>query len=559
MGNGVNTDTDKVGPDTANGVTPIRLQLVGPFMVLADATSDCTPTGSKNQALLALLALSPSMRRPRRWIEDKLWSTFAPEQASANLRQALTKLRTMLGPHAAALIADRSCVALDTAIVTVDVTDHALRVDEGRDLLEGIDVRDPEFEEWLRQERARYRSRVDAARPAQATGLLIRCRSDDHGSGKLQFIGEVLANQIGESIAEQVRAWRQSGRHVDAGSNDSGDLEISCDITDIDDGMVGLGGSDSCRNMVFIKVVHVPTGRILYSKLKPVHDPQQVLTSQHEIAAIVFEAADRALGKLPLAVDNSRPEARATALSRLALYRMFSFEPDALREADSLLSQAHDVDQNGIYTAWRSLIRTIQMIELLEPDPQALRDETLFLNQRALEEGADNALVQALISQVRVMMLGDAAGGLDLAEQSVERNPTSGFGWLSLSVSRMLAGDQNEAIALSQRARDIARFSPFRQWWDLYHCIVSIGCNQSAAAIEAGEAAARQAPSFRPAHRHLLALYAMDGQLDKARAVADKLIKIEPGFTLDRFLNDETYPVRTLRNKGMLEPIRALL
>ncbi len=40
---------------------------------------------------------------------------------------------------------------------------------------------------------------------------------------------------------------------------------------------------------------------------------------------------------------------------------------------------------------------------------------------------------------------------------------------------------------------------------------------------------------------------------------AQKLTKIEPGFTLDRFVNDESYPVRTLRNKGLLEPIRALL
>ncbi|KMK65760.1 transcriptional regulator [Puniceibacterium sp. IMCC21224] len=537
---------------------PVSLRLVGPFMVLIRDDVARTPSGAKNQAILALLALSPGMSRPRRWIEDKLWSTFAPEQSGANMRQALTKLRNALGEHADALISDRNSVALDPDKVAVDVTDHALRIDEGRELLEGLDVRDPEFEEWLREERARYQARLDAARPALATGLLIRCTTADHGSGKLKFIGEVLANQIGESIAEQVRAWRQSGRHLDAGSDDRGDLEISCDITDVGeslDGMVGENGG----SMVFIKVVHVPTGRILYSKLKEVRNPQQVLTSQHEVAAIVFEAADRALGKLPLTVENARPEARATALSRLALYRMFSFEPDALREADSLLSQAHDVDQNGIYTAWRSLIRTIQMIELLEPNPEALRDETLFFNQRALEEGADNALVQALISQVRVMMLGDAAGGLDLAEQSVERNPTSGFGWLSLSVSRMLAGDQIEAIAMSQRARDIARFSPFRQWWDLYHCIVCIGCNQSAAAIEAGEAAARQAPSFRPAHRHLLALYAMDGQLDKARTVADKLIKIEPGFSLDRFLNDDSYPVRTLRNKGMLEPIRALL
>ncbi len=128
-----------------------------------------------------------------------------------------------------------------------------------------------------------------------------------------------------------------------------------------------------------------------------------------------------------------------------------------------------------------------------------------------------------------------------------------------MAMSQLSAGNPAEAIRYSTKARQIARFSPFRQWWEINHCVVSIACNNPAEAIAAGEAAARAAPSLRPAHRHLLALYALDGQMDKAIATAEKLSKIEPGFTLDRFVNDETYPVRTLRAKGLLEPIRALL
>ncbi len=70
---------------------------------------------------------------------------------------------------------------------------------------------------------------------------------------------------------------------------------------------------------------------------------------------------------------------------------MFSFETGALREADSLLSQAHDVDSNGIYLGWRSLVRMIQLIELHDSNPQALREEARSLNQRAIEESFDNS------------------------------------------------------------------------------------------------------------------------------------------------------------------------
>ncbi len=526
----------------------ISIAVIGPLRVTATDGRDITPSGSKNQALLALLALTPGMNRPRRWLEDKLWSTFGPEQANANLRQALAKLRA-LGPEMALTVkADRTALWLDTDRVAVqDITTPGPAQDE-RELLEGLDVRDPEFEDWLRAERARLQDAIKASRPHAVRGVMIECRTDIYGSDRNGIIGDILANQIGQTIAENVRAWRRSGQHLGPSQRQEGDLQIGCDLVETDG-----------QTNIFIKIVHLPTGQIVYSRLHALDHPGDVLNSAVPIAAIVFEAADRVIGKLPLIVENARPEARATALARLAMYRMFSFETEALREADSLLSQAHDVDRNGIYLGWRSLVRMIQLIELHDNNPQALREEAISLNQRAMEESFDNSLVQALVAQVLVMELSDPAGGMEMARIAVEQNPSNGFAFTAMAMAQLRAGQPDLAIRYSTKARQIARFSPFRQWWEINHCVVSIACNKPSEAIAAAEAAARAAPSLRPAHRHLLALYAMDGQMDKALATAEKLSKIEPGFTLDRFVNDETYPVRTLRAKGLLEPIRTLL
>ena len=381
-----------------------------------------------------------------------------------------------------------------------------------------------------------------------ADGVILRCRAQTHTTAGNQVIGEVLANQIGENIAEQVRAWRQADAVSEETQKAVADMEVSCDLMEAD-----------AQPAMFIKVTHAPSGRILFSKLLSLTRAEDVLTSSSEVATVVFEAADRVLGKLPLVIENVRPEARATALSRLALYRMFSFEAPSLLEADGLLKQAFDVEGNGVYLAWRSLVRTIQLIEMMNADRKTIAEEIAEFSQRALELSAENPMTQSLVGHARVMALGDSAGAFDLAEQAVARNPCNAFSWQALSAAKMLADDPEAAFRYSEKARAIARFSPFRQWWDLYHCIVAVACNRPQTAIEAGEAAARSAPSFRPAHRHLLALYSMEGAHDKAMATAQKLMKIEPGFTLDRFVNDENYPVRTLRNKGMLEPIRALL
>ncbi|ETA52548.1 transcriptional regulator [Rhodobacteraceae bacterium PD-2] len=527
----------------------IRVEVLGPLRLRSPDGSALALKGAKNQALLAMLALSPDMSRPRRWLEDKLWSTFGPEQASANLRQALSKLRAALGEASGVLEADRTDVWLDPARVRVDLHEEVVPDDDRIELLQGIDVRDPEFEDWLRLERAELQSRIARTAPSGGRGILINCRVETDGPARDRMMGEVLANQIGENIAEQVRAWRQ------AESDDLPAPEAQVSDIVVNAQLLQNGNEHS----VFIKAIHQPSARILYSKLQHMPNLSDILTGELEISRTVFEAADQIIGKLPHVLDKDRPETRSTALSRLGLYRMFSFEQDALREAYGLMDQAFKRDENGVYLAWASMIRLTQMIEMPESDQAALMEEAVDLHYRAMELSPDNVLVHAIISKVRGTALGDTAGVMDLAQSAVERNPANAFAWKSLSEALMLAGDLDAAFNASRRACLLARTSPFRHYWDTGHCIIAIGCNRPQEAIAAGEAAARSAPLSRPAHRHLLALYALEGRLDKAQAVAQKLAKIEPGFTIDRILNDDSYPVRTLRSKGLLDPIRALL
>lgn len=528
---------------------PFRIDVLGPLQMTAADGTDCTPKGAKNQALVAMLALSPGMERQRRWLEDKLWSTFGPEQASANLRQALSKLRSALGRDADLLTTDRSSIRLDRSRIRVDLLEEVIPADARTELLEGLDVRDPEFEDWLRQERAQLQSMISRATPQESRGVMIICRTEITAPGRDRMLSDVLANQIGENIAEQVRAWRQ----VDPDTVGAVDAPMS-DIL-IQTQLV----SETGDHTLFLKAVHQPSARILYSKVQRIERLDGIFESSVDIARTVFEAADQIVGKLPHVLAKDRPETRSTALSRLALYRMFSFDQDALRESYGLMDQAFRNDANGLYLAWGSLIRITQMMELSERDEAALMDEAVDLYYRAMELASDNCLVQAIVSKVRSTAFGDSAGVLDLARTAVERNPSSAFAQKSLSEAYLAIGETDLAFATSTRACHIARSSPFKHWWDAGHSLIALACNHFDEAIAAAEAAARAAPLNRPAHRCLLALYAARGELEKAQGVAGKLAKIEPGFSLDKMVNDISYPVRTLRNKGLLEPVRALI
>lgn len=137
------------------------IRLMGQFQVQDAVGQDFTPRSAKARAILALLCQTPGHCRPRRWLEARLWSDRGAEQASGSLRQALTELRKTLGPLADHLHSDRDQVMLKDFVTDLDEDPEAARraLIHGREFLEGIDILDTAFREWLTEERQRLAQR----------------------------------------------------------------------------------------------------------------------------------------------------------------------------------------------------------------------------------------------------------------------------------------------------------------------------------------------------------------------------------------------------------------
>lgn len=128
----------------------LRFSLYGGFFLATADGAEIPLKSQKAKALLAYLALSPGKSRSREEIMALLWSDRAEAQARASLRQVLTGLRKELGDEAlATLRINDEAVALDPDHVAVE------NGNAGNELLAGFHLRDPAFEEWLRDERLR--------------------------------------------------------------------------------------------------------------------------------------------------------------------------------------------------------------------------------------------------------------------------------------------------------------------------------------------------------------------------------------------------------------------
>jgi TolB-like protein len=146
-----------------------ELRLLGGFELRLAHGEVVDLLGQKDRALLAILALPAGTTHSRDKLASLLWSDRGEQQARDSLKHSLTKLRQCL-PAAAqsSIVADRSTARLDPAAVAIDVAtferlagngsttalEQAVALYRG-ELLDGIGIRDPAFEEWLLVERQR--------------------------------------------------------------------------------------------------------------------------------------------------------------------------------------------------------------------------------------------------------------------------------------------------------------------------------------------------------------------------------------------------------------------
>ena len=145
-----------------------RLTLLGGFRVHGGAGRSFAIPPRKAQALLAYLALTPDGVRSREALTSLLWGEAGRDQARGSLRQALFVLRESMGTLRDCLSVESDRVRLDGRLAEVDVwtwqrllevgepeaLQEASRLYKG-ELLQGFDLREAPFMEWLIGERHR--------------------------------------------------------------------------------------------------------------------------------------------------------------------------------------------------------------------------------------------------------------------------------------------------------------------------------------------------------------------------------------------------------------------
>jgi DNA-binding SARP family transcriptional activator/TolB-like protein/Tfp pilus assembly protein PilF len=182
--------------------SPARLvvRCLGRFRIESARGDQLQVRTRKARALLAALALS-SRPMSREKLADMLWSDRGPAQAKSSLRQAIFEIQHLECGGVPVLVVARDDVAVHRQHLVTDVdligavaADGdwarllALLEDSESGLLTDLDGLDPEYDDWLRQQRSQEPERTLAA----TVGAAERCKSEAGPRSALDLVSEIL-------------------------------------------------------------------------------------------------------------------------------------------------------------------------------------------------------------------------------------------------------------------------------------------------------------------------------------------------------------------------------
>lgn len=521
-----------------NSQTP-KLWLRGIFRLTNAHGAELEIQTNKAKALVALLATSPNGARSRLWLQSKLWSDRAPEQASGSLRQALSKLRRVLEGSGILISASRIDVKLDLSSVLV--------VDEGTgDFLEGIDVRDEGFEGWLTTERAAREAGVQAfpqsGRQQQSRVNWRVCLYPQAGETSEVWFETLFSDAVARSLRESFNtAISVAPRRPDQGEAAEGLLAISTH-------------AHRDLNTLYLRVVIEETAARtqIWSAARTLPLRGGPPIEHPEVLAVVCEMGDAILQYIranEAQLGSDDPD----VLALQAIDHLFSIDRNRVDQADQLFAKAHASRPRGLYLAWQAQLRTVQVVERFTSSPEALAEEARELAAHALELEPLNSMVSALAANVAGHLDRDIERSIELGLRSVRLNPANPMSGNSLSSGHLYSQELELSYAQASSSRNLALLSRHRFWWDQQLFGSSFVMGKLEEAYRLARTAHALNPNFRPSLRYLIALSVHFRDQEAAVRYTTALQSLEPDFSIERLLGDEEYPASLIRRAPGLD------
>jgi len=233
----------------------------------------------------------------------------------------------------------------------------------------------------------------------------------------------------------------------------------------------------------------------------------------------------------------------ATGFLHRALPLMFSTERKKFQQAGQLLKFALELEpQDGEIAAlaarWQHFNVMLGYAEHSMQQQAKIRE----LAVRALSSNPDNAEGLGIYAHCCAFLEKQFDKALHYFDRSFRINSNLAFIWGLSSSTYCYIGEPNTALACLDHYRELAPFDPYVCTFETRYAIAYVFNGDYERAAIVGRRAVAAIPGFVNGYKPLVAALGHLGRREEAKPYLDKLLTLEPGFTVERFA--DVYPIK---------------
>jgi DNA-binding SARP family transcriptional activator/TolB-like protein len=275
-----------------------------------------------------------------------------------------------------------------------------------------------------------------------------------------------------------------------------------------------------------------------------------LLSLQDEIAAEVVAQIDPQILLIESNRVAARPPTDATAydlvLRALPMIGRMEHGPYVL--AGDYLQRAIELEPDyAAASAWYAYWHIFWVGQGWAKSSQEAFERAGQLAERAIILDPSDARALTIAGHVRAFLHHRLREALALHERAISLNPNLAMAWALSAVTFAYLGDAEEAERRINKYKKLSPLDPHAFFYDTFHIYIHMLKRDFESAVSVGRAVIEMNPSFSASHKLYLAALGHAGRTQEAAIVRERLLAMEPDFTVQQFLGSTPLEVETHR------------
>jgi DNA-binding SARP family transcriptional activator/TolB-like protein len=269
-------------------------------------------------------------------------------------------------------------------------------------------------------------------------------------------------------------------------------------------------------------------------------DAGDLLSLQDEIAAEVVAQIDPEILLIEAKRSSNRAHVDPTAYDLMlrAIPLIGRMERDAFMLAGQHLAEAIRLEPDyAAAHAWYAYWHVFLVGQDWAADPGAMMRRAGDLAERAVVLDPFDARGLTISGHVRAFLHRRLEEARILHERALSLNPNLAMAWALSAVTHAYAGDVDEAERRNNRYKKLSPLDPHAFFFDAFFVLIHLMKRDYAKAAEVGRAVSQLNPSFSATYKPFLSALGHLRRDDEAAVIRQRLLAIEPDFTVQRFLD----------------------